>query len=136
MQVKGLSAEEKALRADLVAALPHRIQAIPDSHDGGATDQDAGWSARPGIKFDDTSGFFFFLFRPVSTCRYMFENIDFAAQGFRENISISCVCIQNNVKVLHLSEWTARFIFYYKGCKHCLNMFRLTMFIISQSKFS
>ncbi|CAN6224201.1 unnamed protein product [Urochloa humidicola] len=54
-KVKGLSAEEKALRTDLVAALPHRIQAIPDAHDGGATDQDAGWNARPGIKFDDYS---------------------------------------------------------------------------------
>nr|TKW32801.1 hypothetical protein SEVIR_2G191201v2 [Setaria viridis] len=56
-KVKGLSPEEKALRADLVAALPHRIQAIPDTHDSGATDQDAAWSARPGIKFDDSSGF-------------------------------------------------------------------------------
>jgi hypothetical protein len=57
-QVKGLSPEEKALRADLVAALPHRIQAIPDTHDGGATYQDGGdWNARPGIKFDDSSGF-------------------------------------------------------------------------------
>ncbi|CAL5081070.1 unnamed protein product [Urochloa decumbens] len=51
-KVKGLSPEEKALRADLVAALPHRIQAIPDTHDG---EQDAGWNARPGIKFDDYS---------------------------------------------------------------------------------
>ncbi|CAL5074683.1 unnamed protein product [Urochloa decumbens] len=51
-KVKGLSAEEKALRADLVAALPRRIQAIPDAHDG---EQDAGWNARPGIKFDDYS---------------------------------------------------------------------------------
>lgn len=58
-KVKGLSPEEKALRADLVAALPHRIhQAIPDpdSHDGGATHQGAGWNARPGIKLDDYSG--------------------------------------------------------------------------------
>ena len=57
-KVKGLSPEEKVLRADLVAALPHRIQAIPDSHDSGATDQDAGWNwkARPGIKLDDYSG--------------------------------------------------------------------------------
>ncbi|PUZ70435.1 hypothetical protein GQ55_2G230200 [Panicum hallii var. hallii] len=55
-KVKGLSPEEKALRADLVAALPHRIQAIHDTHDGGATDQDGGWNARPGIKFDDSSG--------------------------------------------------------------------------------
>ncbi|XP_039794926.1 syntaxin-71-like [Panicum virgatum] len=55
-KVKGLSPEEKALRADLVAALPHRIQAIPDTHDGGATYQDSGdWNARPGIKFDDSS---------------------------------------------------------------------------------
>lgn len=54
-KVKGLSPEEKPLRADLVAALPHRIQAIPDTHDSGATDQDAAWSARPGIKFDDSS---------------------------------------------------------------------------------
>ncbi|CAN6217405.1 unnamed protein product [Urochloa humidicola] len=51
-KVKGLSPEEKVLRADLVAALPHRIQAIPDAHDG---EQDAGWNARPGIKFDDYS---------------------------------------------------------------------------------
>ncbi|CAN6204253.1 unnamed protein product [Urochloa humidicola] len=51
-KVKGLSPEEKALRADLLAALPHRIQAIPDTHDG---EQDAGWNARPGIKFDDYS---------------------------------------------------------------------------------
>nr|CAB3456882.1 unnamed protein product [Digitaria exilis] len=58
-EVKGLSPEEKVLRADLVAALPHRIQAIPDNHDGGATDQNTDWSARPGIKFDDYSGFFF-----------------------------------------------------------------------------
>ena len=55
--MKGLSPEEKALRADLVAALPHRIQAIPDTHGGGATDHDGGWNARPGIKFDDSSGF-------------------------------------------------------------------------------
>ncbi|KAF8648090.1 hypothetical protein HU200_065131 [Digitaria exilis] len=54
-KVKGLSPEEKVLRADLVAALPHRIQAIPDNHDGGATDQNTDWSARPGIKFDDYS---------------------------------------------------------------------------------
>jgi hypothetical protein len=60
MQVKGVSPEEKALRADLVAALPHRIQVIPDTHDGGATDN-AGWrSARPAIKFDDPSGFISF----------------------------------------------------------------------------
>jgi len=57
MQVKGLPPEEKALRADLVAALPHRIQAITDTHGGGATDHDGGWNARPGIKFDDSSGF-------------------------------------------------------------------------------
>ncbi|KAF8688796.1 hypothetical protein HU200_042123 [Digitaria exilis] len=59
-KVKGLSPEEKVLRADLVAALPHRIQAIPDNHDGGATDQNTSWSARPGIKFDDYSVFFSF----------------------------------------------------------------------------
>ena len=58
-KVKGLSPEEKALRADLVAALPHRIQSIPDCHDGGATDQDAGWNARPGMKLDDYSGLHF-----------------------------------------------------------------------------
>jgi syntaxin of plants SYP7 len=55
VQVKGLSPEEKALRSDLVAALPHMIQAIP----GGAAEQNGGWSAgnaRPGIKFD-SSGF-------------------------------------------------------------------------------
>ncbi|WVZ64687.1 hypothetical protein U9M48_014177 [Paspalum notatum var. saurae] len=56
-KVKRLSPEDKTLRADLVAALPRRIQAIPDSHDGGATDQDAGWNARPGIKLDDSSVF-------------------------------------------------------------------------------
>ncbi|XP_039834524.1 syntaxin-71-like [Panicum virgatum] len=54
-KVKGLPPEEKALRADLVAALPHRIQAVPDTHGGGATDHDGGWNARPGIKFDDSS---------------------------------------------------------------------------------
>jgi len=58
-KVKGLSPEEKALRADLVAALPHRIQSILDCHDGGATDQDAGWNARPGMKLDDYSGLHF-----------------------------------------------------------------------------
>ncbi|KAJ1289388.1 hypothetical protein BS78_02G160500 [Paspalum vaginatum] len=54
-KVRGLSPEEKSLRADLVAALPRRIKAIPDSHDGGATGQDGGWNARPAIKLDDSS---------------------------------------------------------------------------------
>ncbi|PWZ14729.1 Syntaxin-71 [Zea mays] len=54
-KVNGLSPEEKVSRAGLVAALPHRIHAIPDSHGGGATDQDAGWNARPGIELDDYS---------------------------------------------------------------------------------
>lgn len=55
-KVNGLSPEEKVSRAGLVAALPHRIHAIPDSHGGSATDQDAGWNARPGIELDDYSG--------------------------------------------------------------------------------
>jgi syntaxin of plants SYP7 len=56
-KVNGLSPEEKVSRTGLVAALPHRIHAIPDSHGGGgATDQDAGWNARPGMKLDDYSG--------------------------------------------------------------------------------
>lgn len=61
VKVKGLLPEEKVLRADLVAALPHRIQAIPDSHDGGATatHQDASWNARTGIKLDDYLGLHF-----------------------------------------------------------------------------
>ena len=58
-KVKGLSPEEKVFRADLVAALPHRIQAIPDAHDGGATHQEVGWNARPRIKLDDYSGLHF-----------------------------------------------------------------------------
>nr|CAB3453202.1 unnamed protein product [Digitaria exilis] len=63
-KVKGLSPEEKVLRADLVAALPHRIQAIPDNHDGGATDQNTSWSARPGIK-----------------CGLQDEGLDFISEG-------------------------------------------------------
>lgn len=58
MQVKGLSPEE-ALRGDLVLALPHRIQSIPDGG-GGAADQYGGGNVLPGIKFD-SSGFVVFL---------------------------------------------------------------------------
>ncbi|GJM99002.1 hypothetical protein PR202_ga16059 [Eleusine coracana subsp. coracana] len=57
-KVKGLAPEEKALRSDLVAALPHRIEAIPDSGSGGAAEQNGGWNggnARPGIKFDSSA---------------------------------------------------------------------------------
>lgn len=57
-KVKGLSPEEMALRSDLVAALPHRIQSIPDGGSSGAADQNGGWSggnARPGIKFDSSA---------------------------------------------------------------------------------
>ncbi|KAL6655868.1 hypothetical protein ACP70R_006694 [Stipagrostis hirtigluma subsp. patula] len=53
-KVKGLSPEEKALRVDLVAALPHRIQSIPDGG-GGAADQNGGGNARPGIQFDSSA---------------------------------------------------------------------------------
>ncbi|XP_062199599.1 syntaxin-71-like [Phragmites australis] len=57
-KVKGLSPEERSLRSDLVAALPHRIQSISDGGGRGAADQDGGWSggnARPGIKFDSSA---------------------------------------------------------------------------------
>ncbi|XP_066160238.1 syntaxin-71 isoform X1 [Oryza sativa Japonica Group] len=52
-KVKGLSPEE-ALRGDLVLALPHRIQSIPDGG-GGAADQYGGGNVRPGIKFDSSA---------------------------------------------------------------------------------
>ncbi|XP_014758083.1 syntaxin-72 [Brachypodium distachyon] len=54
-KVKGLSRDEMALRPDLVAALHHRIQSIPDGGSGGAEDQNAGGNARPGIKFDSSA---------------------------------------------------------------------------------
>uniref|UniRef100_A0A0E0M0A9 t-SNARE coiled-coil homology domain-containing protein n=1 Tax=Oryza punctata TaxID=4537 RepID=A0A0E0M0A9_ORYPU len=61
--VKGLSPEEAELRGDLVLALPHWIQSIPDGG-GGAADQNGGGNVRPGIKFD-SSGLNFSIF----TCR-------------------------------------------------------------------
>jgi syntaxin of plants SYP7 len=57
--VKGLTKEEIATRSDLVAALPDRIQSIPD---GSSTAKKNGtWGAsgsRTGgaIKFDSTAG--------------------------------------------------------------------------------
>uniref|UniRef100_A0A0E0KL35 t-SNARE coiled-coil homology domain-containing protein n=1 Tax=Oryza punctata TaxID=4537 RepID=A0A0E0KL35_ORYPU len=55
-KVKGLSPEEAELRGDLVSALPHRIQSIPDGGGGGgvAADQNGGGNVRPGIKFDSS----------------------------------------------------------------------------------
>ncbi|KAG8056510.1 hypothetical protein GUJ93_ZPchr0002g24645 [Zizania palustris] len=50
-KVKGLSPDEAALRSDLVSALPHRIQSIPD----GAADHNGGGNDRPGIKFDSSA---------------------------------------------------------------------------------
>ncbi|XP_068646365.1 syntaxin-71-like [Aristolochia californica] len=53
-KVKGLSKEELEDRADLVLALPERINAIPDS----GTEDKAGWgssTSRNAIKFDATS---------------------------------------------------------------------------------
>uniref|UniRef100_A0A0E0KL34 t-SNARE coiled-coil homology domain-containing protein n=1 Tax=Oryza punctata TaxID=4537 RepID=A0A0E0KL34_ORYPU len=56
-KVKGLSPEEAELRGDLVSALPHRIQSIPDGGGGGgvAADQNGGGNVRPGIKFDSSA---------------------------------------------------------------------------------
>ncbi|XBJ27302.1 hypothetical protein VPH35_004586 [Triticum aestivum] len=58
-KVKGLTKEELATRSDLVAALPDRIQSIPDGSSS-ATKKNGGWGAsgsRPGggVKFDSTS---------------------------------------------------------------------------------
>ncbi|KAF0913265.1 hypothetical protein E2562_020415 [Oryza meyeriana var. granulata] len=53
-KVKGLSPEEAELRTDLVSALPHRIQSIPDGV-GGAADQNGEGNVRPGIKFDSSA---------------------------------------------------------------------------------
>uniref|UniRef100_A0A0E0II86 Uncharacterized protein n=1 Tax=Oryza nivara TaxID=4536 RepID=A0A0E0II86_ORYNI len=69
-KVKGLSPEE-ALRGDLVLALPHRIQSIPDGG-GGAADQYGGGNVRPGIKFD-SSGFVVFL--------KLDEGLEFISEG-------------------------------------------------------
>ncbi|CAN0905046.1 SYP72 [Linum grandiflorum] len=52
--VKGLSKEEQAIRADLVLALPERIQAIPDGTTG-AANQSGGWTgsaSHKNITFD------------------------------------------------------------------------------------
>ncbi|KAG9441423.1 hypothetical protein H6P81_017277 [Aristolochia fimbriata] len=55
-KVKGLSKEELADRADLVLALPERINAIPDGTNGGKNKGGWGGSAsRNAIKFDATS---------------------------------------------------------------------------------
>ncbi|XP_015696877.2 syntaxin-71-like isoform X2 [Oryza brachyantha] len=58
-KVKGLSPEEAELRRDLVSALPHRIQSIPDGGGGGgggaAVGQNGGGNVRPGIKFDSSA---------------------------------------------------------------------------------
>ncbi|TVU09303.1 hypothetical protein EJB05_42766 [Eragrostis curvula] len=57
-KVKGLSVEEKVLRSDLIAALPHRIKSIPDGGSGGEAEQNSGrnaGNARPGIKFDSSA---------------------------------------------------------------------------------
>lgn len=59
-QVKGLTKEEIATRNDLVAALPDRIQSIPDGSSiakkngtwGGASGSRTGGA----IKFDSTAG--------------------------------------------------------------------------------
>jgi syntaxin of plants SYP7 len=60
--VKGLTKEEIATRSDLVAALPDRIQSIPDGSST-ATKENGTWGAsgsrtRTGgaIKFDTTAG--------------------------------------------------------------------------------
>ncbi|CAN0905047.1 SYP72 [Linum grandiflorum] len=53
-KVKGLSKEEQAIRADLVLALPERIQAIPDGTTG-AANQSGGWTgsaSHKNITFD------------------------------------------------------------------------------------
>ncbi|CAN1145535.1 SYP72 [Linum perenne] len=64
-KVKGLSKEEQAIRADLVLALPERIQAIPDGSTTGAN-QTGGWTSstsHKNITFDTSeenlSGAFF-----------------------------------------------------------------------------
>ncbi|KAL5201213.1 hypothetical protein ABZP36_035567 [Zizania latifolia] len=57
-KVKGLSPDEAALRSDLVSALPHRIQSIPDGGGGGRggpADHNGGGNDRPGIKFDSSA---------------------------------------------------------------------------------
>jgi hypothetical protein len=59
-QVKGMTREEIATRSDLVAALPDRIQSIPDGSST-ATKKNGTWGAsgsRTGgaIKFDSTAG--------------------------------------------------------------------------------
>lgn len=58
--MKGLTREEIATRSDLVAALPDRIQSIPDGSST-ATKKNGSWGAsgsRTGgaIKFDSTAG--------------------------------------------------------------------------------
>ncbi|CAN1249560.1 SYP71 [Linum perenne] len=64
MEVKGLSKEEQAIRADLVLALPERIQAIPDGSTTGEN-QTGGWTSstsHKNITFDTSenlSGAFF-----------------------------------------------------------------------------
>ncbi|KAL6846310.1 hypothetical protein ACP4OV_023758 [Aristida adscensionis] len=50
-KVRGISPEEKAVRGDLAAALPHRIHAIPDGG-AGAAEQNGGGNARRGIQLD------------------------------------------------------------------------------------
>ncbi|CAN1249562.1 SYP71 [Linum perenne] len=63
-KVKGLSKEEQAIRADLVLALPERIQAIPDGSTTGEN-QTGGWTSstsHKNITFDTSenlSGAFF-----------------------------------------------------------------------------
>lgn len=61
-QVKGLSKEELSTRNDLVLALPDRIQSIPDGSTNGAK-ATGSWTAsasRTEIRFDSTSGYWFF----------------------------------------------------------------------------
>lgn len=59
--MKGLTREEIATRSDLVAALPDRIQSIPDGSST-ATKKNGTWGGASGsrtggaIKFDSTAG--------------------------------------------------------------------------------
>uniref|UniRef100_A0A0E0M0B0 t-SNARE coiled-coil homology domain-containing protein n=1 Tax=Oryza punctata TaxID=4537 RepID=A0A0E0M0B0_ORYPU len=92
--VKGLSPEEAELRGDLVLALPHWIQSIPDGG-GGAADQNGGGNVRPGIKFD-SSGLNFSIF----TCRdgaleFISEGLD-TLKNLAEDMNEVCVLANAN----------------------------------------
>jgi hypothetical protein len=64
--MKGVSAEDMALRPDLVAALHHRIHSIPVPEGGGGEGGAVGQNgARTGIQFDSSGFRFLFCFLPA-----------------------------------------------------------------------